>query len=143
MPISRADSTTSVPIIQTEAARPRTTPTEDKGRFSTFMSAGARAVLGGATVGATFAGGPIFGAAVHELGRAAGVAPTAGGGIGPGDNSTLDEVRSMQTQSQEFNLEYLNLQEEVQQENRRFSTLSNVLKAKHETAKSAIANVRA
>jgi len=30
----------------------------------------------------------------------------------------------------------------VQQENRRFTTVSNVLKAKHETAKSAIGNIR-
>jgi len=39
-------------------------------------------------------------------------------------------------------MQYLALQEEVQQENRRFTTISNVLKAKHETAKAAIGNIR-
>ena len=31
----------------------------------------------------------------------------------------------------------------VQQENRRFTTLSNILRAKHDTAKAALANIRA
>ena len=41
-----------------------------------------------------------------------------------------------------FNLQYLNLQEKMQNENRQFSTVSNVLKTKHDTAKNAINNVR-
>jgi hypothetical protein len=39
-------------------------------------------------------------------------------------------------------LQLLALQEDVQQENRRFSTVSNVLRARHDTAKAAISNVR-
>jgi hypothetical protein len=41
-----------------------------------------------------------------------------------------------------FNMQYLQLQNEMQQENRKFSVLSNIMKTKHDTAKNAINNVR-
>jgi hypothetical protein len=101
--------------------------------------------LRGVEVGATFLGGPLRSAAVHGVRSGA----LAGGGAkGATDEttateqSTMDQMRSMQDDAQSFNLQYLNLQEEVQQENRRFTTVSNLLKAKHETAKSAIGNIR-
>ena len=54
----------------------------------------------------------------------------------------IDEMWAMQQESQLFNLEYLALQDAMQSENRRFTTLSNLLKARHDTAKSAISNIR-
>jgi hypothetical protein len=48
----------------------------------------------------------------------------------------------MQEMMASFNLQYLQLQEKMQQENRSFSTISNVMKTKHDTAKSSINNVR-
>ena len=59
-----------------------------------------------------------------------------------GDQSDLATVQSMQRESQAFNLQLLELQEDVQQENRRFTTVSNVLRAKHDTAKAAVSNIR-
>ena len=44
--------------------------------------------------------------------------------------------------SQEMNLYFLRVQEEVNAQNRVFSTLSNVMKAEHETVKTAIGNIR-
>ena len=41
-----------------------------------------------------------------------------------------------------FNKEYLQLQTRMQHENRRYSTVSNVLKTKHDTAKNSISNMR-
>ena len=41
-----------------------------------------------------------------------------------------------------FNMQYLMLQQQMQSENRQFTTLSNVMKTKHDTAKNAINNVR-
>ncbi len=40
------------------------------------------------------------------------------------------------------NLQYLAIQEQVQQENRRFTTLSNVAKAFHDTNKAVLQNIR-
>ncbi len=44
-------------------------------------------------------------------------------------------------QSAQMNLFYLQLQQQVDSQNRAFTTLSNVLKAEHDTAKSAIGNI--
>ena len=42
---------------------------------------------------------------------------------------------------QPFNLQYLQLQENMQRESREFTALSNVMKVKHDSAKSAIDNI--
>jgi hypothetical protein len=44
-------------------------------------------------------------------------------------------------QSQQMNLYYLQVQQEVDAENRTFTTLSNVLKAENDTVKNAIGNI--
>lgn len=51
-------------------------------------------------------------------------------------------IESSLQQSQEMNLYYLQIQETVNAQNRTFSTLSNVLKAEHDTVKTAIGNIR-
>jgi len=48
----------------------------------------------------------------------------------------------MQEMSQGFNLQYLALQQSMQDENRRFTLVSNIMKTKHDTAKNAINNIR-
>jgi hypothetical protein len=44
--------------------------------------------------------------------------------------------------SQAFNLYFLQLQEQISAENRQYTALSNVLKARHDTVKNAIGNIR-
>ncbi|PKN24700.1 MAG: hypothetical protein CVU65_11020 [Deltaproteobacteria bacterium HGW-Deltaproteobacteria-22] len=66
------------------------------------------------------------------------LASVAGGG-----GSAASDMSVLQKQQQDANMEYLKLQMEVQAENRQFSTLSNVLKSRHDTAKAAITNLRA
>jgi len=44
---------------------------------------------------------------------------------------------NMMELSQRFNLQFLMLQQEMQMENRQFTTLSNVMKTKHSTASGA------
>jgi hypothetical protein len=51
-------------------------------------------------------------------------------------------MQAMQRESQAFNMQLLGLQEQVQQDSQRFSTLSNVMRAKHDTAKAAVSNIR-
>jgi hypothetical protein len=51
-------------------------------------------------------------------------------------------AQNLQEMSQSFNMQYLALQQNMQDESRRFTLVSNVLKAKHDTAKNAIGNVR-
>lgn len=58
-------------------------------------------------------------------------------------SSGISSMSELQKQGQDFNMEFLKLQNEMQIENRKFTTLSNISKAKHDTAKSAINNIRA
>lgn len=41
-----------------------------------------------------------------------------------------------------FNLQYLQIQQKIQHENRQFTMISNIMKNKHDTAKNAINNIR-
>ncbi|HVR04282.1 MAG TPA: hypothetical protein VMT47_19240 [Polyangia bacterium] len=50
-------------------------------------------------------------------------------------------MEAMQRESQVFNMQLLGLQEQVQPDSQRFKTLSNVLRAKHDTAKAAVSNI--
>ncbi|MGD9397192.1 MAG: hypothetical protein PVJ05_12245 [Candidatus Thorarchaeota archaeon] len=43
---------------------------------------------------------------------------------------------------QSFNLQYLQLQQNMQGQNRQFTMVSNIMKVKHDTAKAAINNIR-
>jgi hypothetical protein len=66
-------------------------------------------------------------------------APTAGGQPGGAGDGSLESTLQ---QSQDMNMYYLKIQEDVNAQNRTFSTLSNVLKAEHDTVKTAIGNIR-
>ncbi len=57
--------------------------------------------------------------------------------------SKLDTLKPQSSEmEQSFNIQYLQLQQKMQDENREFTTLSNVMKTKHDTAKNAINNIR-
>ena len=43
---------------------------------------------------------------------------------------------------QSFNLQYLQLQQKMQGQNRQFTMISNIMKVRHDTAKAAINNMR-
>jgi len=61
----------------------------------------------------------------------------------PGAASTSAEAqRRMQEMNMSFNLQYLQLQQNMQMENRQFTLMSNIMKVKHDTARNAINNVR-
>lgn len=68
--------------------------------------------------------------------------PTGTKPSGSSQQDLLNQTKDMQEMMASFNLQYLQLQEKMQAENRSFSTVSNVMKTKHDTAKSSISNVR-
>ena len=151
-------------VIATDTAT-RVTP-QSGVAFREMVTRGAGAILRGAEAAvSSLPGAPIVAAAVRPqagaggtsvgAGGAAGLggprlAPTAGTaevpavggaspGRGPGDGSSVEGALA---QSQEFNLYYLQLQEQLSAENRAFSAMSNVLKTRHDTVKNAIGNIR-
>lgn len=64
------------------------------------------------------------------------------GGDAHNRTGEFDQMWAMQAESRAANLEYLELQQAAQDENRRFTTASNLMKARHDTAKAAVSNIR-
>ncbi|HMJ56168.1 MAG TPA: hypothetical protein VK540_29075 [Polyangiaceae bacterium] len=154
-----------IDVIATESASRVTPPSGVP--FREMVTRGAGAILRGAEAAiSSLPGAPIVAAAVRpSAGRAStplgtsgavglGVprVPMTGGsaenpalggptvGAGPGGEGS--SVEGALAQSQEFNLYYLQLQEQLSAENRAFSAVSNVLKTRHDTVKNAIGNIR-
>jgi hypothetical protein len=76
-----------------------------------------------------------------------GVSGGAGAGAGAAGtsdsfNSMMSATRSMAEFQASFNLQYLQLQEKIQQDTRQFNLVSNIMKTKHDAAKNALNNVR-
>jgi hypothetical protein len=144
---------TSRGSLTVAAARQRQTE-RTPSPFRVALATGVNVLMSGAETVGSVVGGPILAAAV----RGAGNDVTGGSGGPAGGGRTLEalppdaaavatggadfsRIEALQRESQAYNLQLLELQEEVQQENRRFSTVSNVLRAKHDTAHAAINNV--
>jgi hypothetical protein len=68
-----------------------------------------------------------------------GAAAGAGGLGSQGD--LIEATRALQQEAQAMNLQYLQLQEQMQRESREFTALSNVMKVKHDSARAAISNI--
>jgi hypothetical protein len=88
------------------------------------------------------------------LGSGTGMSPAAGagtmpegpGGVTPsmaGSSSTGSDpsLESSMAQAEQQNLYYLQVQEQVNAQNRTFTALSNVIEVEHSTAKAAIGNI--
>jgi hypothetical protein len=101
-----------------------------------YGSGGSGGLAGAQNVGAD--GIPLGGSALNSSGGATGSAASGGSS----QQDLLNQTKGMQEMAQSFNLQYLQLQEKMQAENRSFSTVSNVMKTKHDTAKNAVSNVR-
>jgi hypothetical protein len=114
------------------------------GRFERALRGAAVGVAEGVATGLDLAapfvpGGNVLSAAVRT---ASATALGDGTGAGTGDGDLLSATRALQHESQAANLQYLQLQEDMQRESRTFSALSNVMKVKHDSAHAAIQNIR-
>jgi hypothetical protein len=125
--------------ISTEPMAGRVTGLPPERAFRAALADGAAVLLGGVESAArALPGGEVLAAAVHGGTRAAAASGTSAtsiaGELGPTTPPSLTTGLDQ--------MELITLQQRIQEENRRFSTLSNVLKARHETAKTAIGNIR-
>jgi len=127
--------------VHVSATSRRETPAPAGRRFGDALAATSGALLGGIEAVAGFSPAhPAVSAAVRgsagAVEAAARVGATPEGALGSTDPS--DMIQS----SQDSAMELLALQSEIGMEQQRFTTLSNVMKARHETAKAVIGNVR-
>ncbi|AKU95909.1 hypothetical protein AKJ09_02573 [Labilithrix luteola] len=86
-------------------------------------------------------GGAVPSVGSSALAAATGTTGSGSGAVGATGTGDASIEASLQ-QSQDMNLYYLQIQEAVNAQNRTFSALSNVLKAEHDTVKTAIGNIR-
>jgi hypothetical protein len=61
---------------------------------------------------------------------------------GTSQGELLQATKNMQETQMSFNLQYLQLQNSMQNENRQFTMVSNIMKTKHDTAKNIISNIK-
>jgi len=93
-------------------------------------------------------GGDAGGAMGMGVGAAAGAGSSLGGGSvgsaagGDGQSQLLAATKQMQETQMSFNLQYLQLQSQMQSENRSYTAVSNIMKTKHDTVKNSISNIR-
>lgn len=59
-----------------------------------------------------------------------------------GRDQLLAATRQMQETQMNFSLQYLQLQSQMQNENRSYTAISNIMRTKHDTVKNSISNVR-
>ena len=57
-------------------------------------------------------------------------------------SSLMQATQQMQEEQMSFNLQYLGLQNQMQNENRQFTMVSNIMKTKHDTVRNSISNIR-
>lgn len=138
--------------LELEVSRTRQT-TRPTPRFRDLLAGGVDLLMSGAEVATHVAAAPILAATVHDArasavaalaGRPGGQLPAAGTAAGvPAAANEPAALSNMLQDGQLSNTQLLVLQQQIQQENQQFSTLSNVMRARHDTAKAAVSNIRA
>lgn len=146
----------SRPGITLATTTARETPTPPRaGKFGEILS---KTVVRSAESAMTMLpGSPVMALAVRSAtgtaaasvpvgtgtGSTAAAATSAAGPTASGTGGTeMPGLDGSLQQSQDMNLYYLQVQEQVNQQNRSFTTISNVMKAQHDTVKNAIGNIR-
>ena len=148
--------TTTAPRVTPEPARP----------FQQVMNASSAAIVSGAEAAVThLPGGSILAAAMRPGGSgvgpglspanpygpsaafnrpegSTGTATSALGGVSGSVGGADPSIQQVMSQDADQNLYYLKLQEQISAESRGYSAVSNVLKARHDTMKNAIGNIR-
>lgn len=154
--------------VLVEDARRRQTAPPPATPFRQVLAGSVNVLMSGVESASGLVGGPILAAAVRQsrLGMVGGIVGTPPGGAGGGAGAVAAEpggpgagaafvagasaapdgelaaLHALQRESQAFNLQLLELQEQVQRESRHFSAVSNLLRAWHDTARGALANIR-
>ena len=116
--------------------------------------------------GASFSASSMgsMGSALTATGAGAGTLPTAGSAMGMGSAASattggdsiagqasatgggsqaqlMQATQGMQEMQMSFNMQYLQLQNSMQNDNRQFTMVSNIMKTKHDTVKNTISNI--
>ena len=159
---------TKLPPIRSDivaiSSTPRPTPTPVRVSFGEILAKSASTLVAGAQAAMeVLPGGPLIAAAIRGGTPSGPSSPMlSGGNLNLNGNSTVAEgpssvgttpgttgtsvgttgIDQSLQQSQEMNLYFLQIQQEVNAQNQTFTTLSNVMKTEADTVKNAIGNLR-
>ncbi len=129
--------------VQVRNTAARVTPRPAGERFRDALGQGASDLLTGVEQLAGLApGGSVLTAAVRGAASAAQGGATASAEGPGGAGTTPGGMSSALADSTSQSMQLLELQQQISMEQRQFTTVSNVMKARHDTAKSVINNVR-
>lgn len=156
---TRMNNDSPVSSVNVSHTAVRVTPEPAK-PFKSVLNATTNAVLNGAEATVRrLPGGELLAAAVRPGGGGDGVflgsstgpsggalggnsSPTDPAGTGTASTSGNTGIESALAQQSQDTLYYLSLQQRIQDENRYYTTMSNTLKARHDTVKNSISNLR-
>jgi hypothetical protein len=146
---TRLDTEGPATGVTSTATAPRVTPAPAR-PFREVLGAGTSAVVAGAEQAVrTLPGGPILAAAFRPPAGApvggslvAGQAPEGSAGTAQSSAGSRGGVEQTLAENGDRTIYYLELQERIAAESQRYTALSNVLKARHDTIKNAIGNIR-
>jgi hypothetical protein len=171
-PVSERSSSASIASstdsrLEIAATRARQTE-KPPAPFRDVLAGGVSLLMSGAEVATHVVAGPVMAAAVHDarIGAVSSLSGSPGGfgspgvtgpfealgtgtaglppvGTASGAAGTPASVQSMMQDGQTSNMQMLALQQQIQEESQRFTTVSNVMRAKYDTAKAAVSNIRA
>jgi hypothetical protein len=138
--------------IESIHVAPSTERKAEPGRFENALRSAASGLARGVAATVELAspyvpGGTVLSGAVRSAvqtttsSAVAGAEPAGAGSTSGAEGDILAATRTLQQEARTFNLQYLQLQENMQRESREFTALSNVMKVKHDSAKAAIANI--
>jgi hypothetical protein len=126
-------------ISRTVSVERQTPKTDFATRVKVGLQTAAAAVAAGAAVAAPFVpGAAILSAAVSSISNQGGVNAGGLGSAGSAASAIDGGLAGMQND----NLRMMKIQIAMQRENTVFSTLSNILKVRHDTQKNSIGNIR-
>lgn len=131
--------------VQIRNTQARVTPRPASDRFRDALGQGATELLSGVEQLAGLApGGSAITAAVRGAAASNGTTQgsTTQSAEGPGGETGTSPMSSALMDSSSQSMQLLELQQQISMEQRQFTTVSNVMKARHDTAKSVINNVR-
>jgi hypothetical protein len=100
-------------------------------------SVGSTSTLAGSTLGTGSGSAASLAASGNYTGAVATNAAS-----GDASSQLMMATQQMQEMNQNFNLQYLQLQEHMQQDSREFTAMSNVIKTKSDTAKNSLSNLK-
>ena len=144
---TRLDTDGPATGVTSAATAARVTPPPAR-PFREVLGAGTSAVVNGAEQAVrSLPGGPILAAAFRPAAGTPAVASTVAGQVpegtsGTAQGSTGSSIEQTLADNGNRTLYYLELQQRIAAETQTYTALSNVLKARHDTIKNAIGNIR-